>query len=91
VALAASYFVFKGRLGSSTASNTNSTVASSPSSAASSLPSTTNVAAPGKFDLISSANPELYKTLAQIPNVPEGTFNYGGSTTFAPLRSESVT
>ncbi len=37
------------------------------------------------------ANPELYQTLAQIPNIPQGLFNYGGSTTFAPLRSDAVT
>jgi len=29
-------------------------------------------------------------TLAQVPNVPSGTFNYGNSTTFAPLRSERI-
>jgi phosphate transport system substrate-binding protein len=31
-----------------------------------------------------------YKTLAAVPHVPMGTFRYGGSTTFAPLRSPSV-
>jgi phosphate transport system substrate-binding protein len=44
----------------------------------------------GKNELITGANPELYATFAQIPNVPSGTFNYGGSTTFAPLRSTKV-
>ncbi|MDY6936144.1 MAG: PstS family phosphate ABC transporter substrate-binding protein [Cyanobacteriota bacterium] len=29
-----------------------------------------------------------YETLAQVPAVPEGLFNYGGSTTWAPLRGE---
>ncbi len=87
--LGASYFLFRDRLGSSTASNANTAVPA-PSSAAPSSPSQTSAPAPGKFDLVSSANPELYKSLAQIPNVPQGTFNYGGSTTFAPLRSESV-
>jgi len=82
--LGTSYFLFKDKLGSLTASHANSAVSASSSA------SETNASAPGKFDLISSANPELYKTLAQIPNVPQGTFNYGGSTTFAPLRSESV-
>lgn len=43
-----------------------------------------------KDQLITAANPELYTALAQIPNVPAGTFNYGGSTTFAPLRSDRV-
>jgi len=87
--LGASYFLFRARLGSSTASNATSAV-SALSSAAPSSPSKTSAPVPGKFDLISSANPELYKTLAQIPNVPQGTFNYGGSTTFAPLRSKGV-
>ena len=31
-----------------------------------------------------------YKTLAAVPNVPGGTFRYGGSTTFAPLRSPAT-
>lgn len=31
-----------------------------------------------------------YKTLAAVPNVPVGTFRYGGSTTFAPLRSPAI-
>lgn len=30
----------------------------------------------------------LYDTLAGVPAVPEGLFNYGGSTTWAPLRGE---
>ena len=34
--------------------------------------------------------PTFYKTLADVPNVPKGIFNYGGSTTFAPLRSETI-
>ena len=31
-----------------------------------------------------------YRTLAEVQNVPQGLFNYGGSTTFAPLRSQTV-
>lgn len=31
-----------------------------------------------------------YHAIADVPNVPEGTFNYGGSTTFAPLRNIAV-
>lgn len=89
VMLGASYFLFKDKLPIATVSNAYSAVPA-PSSAAESPPSKTSTAAPGKFDLISSANPELYKTLAQIPNIPQGTFNYGGSTTFAPLRSNNV-
>ncbi|APB32910.1 ABC-type phosphate transport system, periplasmic component [Gloeomargarita lithophora Alchichica-D10] len=32
----------------------------------------------------------VVSTLAQVPNVPSGNFNYGGSTTFAPLRSQRI-
>ncbi|MCY7322510.1 MAG: PstS family phosphate ABC transporter substrate-binding protein, partial [Phormidesmis sp. CAN_BIN36] len=31
-----------------------------------------------------------YRSLAEVPNVPQGLFNYGGSTTFAPLRSPTI-
>ena len=86
--LGASYFLLRDRL-APTASHLNSVVTASSSITPSSA-SQTSAPAPGKFYLISSANPELYKTLAQIPNVPQGTFNYGGSTTFAPLRSDNV-
>lgn len=32
----------------------------------------------------------VYKTLADVPNVPQGSFKYGGSTSFAPLRSHNI-
>lgn len=32
----------------------------------------------------------VYKTLADVPNVPQGSFKYGGSTSFAPLRSQNI-
>ena len=32
----------------------------------------------------------FYKTLADVPNVPQGSFKYGGSTSFAPLRSQNI-
>ncbi len=35
-------------------------------------------------------NSVVYKTLADVPNVPQGSFKYGGSTSFAPLRSLSI-
>jgi phosphate transport system substrate-binding protein len=38
----------------------------------------------------SSAPFTTYLSLANVPNVPNGIFNYGGSTTFAPLRSPAV-
>jgi phosphate transport system substrate-binding protein len=59
-------------------------------------PGTTTSSAPGS----SPTNPvtpsgtlpgiTYVSTLAQVPNVPSGTFNYGNSTTFAPLRSERI-
>ena len=99
--LGASYFLFKDKF-SSPAANDPIAVAITPvpsgdpssqpdTQPAASLPSEANAPNSGKFDLISSANPDLYQTLSQIPNVPQGNFNYGGSTTFAPLRSDSVT
>lgn len=84
--LGTGYLLLKNIFGESTPSNSNSTV-SAPS--VTTPPPAENTPA-SKFDLISSVNPELYKTFGQIPNVPQGTFNYGGSTTFAPLRSSSV-
>ncbi len=32
----------------------------------------------------------IYQTFAEVPNVPRGTFRYGGSTSFAPLRSQEI-
>lgn len=98
--LGASYFLFKDKLGSPTNEPIAVAVAPIPSVdpasqpitlPAASLPPEANASATSKFDLISSANPDLYQTLNQIPNVPQGTFNYSGSTTFAPLRSDNVT
>jgi len=34
--------------------------------------------------------PCYYRTFAEVPNVPSGPVNYGGSTTFAPLRSAQI-
>lgn len=100
--IGAGYFLLKDKF--ATTANNSTAIAPSPSAASppESAPDTTSplesvpatspesASAPGKFDLISSANPELYQTLAQIPNIPQGLFNYGGSTTFAPLRSDAV-
>jgi phosphate transport system substrate-binding protein len=33
---------------------------------------------------------QIYKRITDIPNVPRGIFNYGGSTTFAALRSPNI-
>jgi phosphate transport system substrate-binding protein len=32
----------------------------------------------------------LYRTLAEVPNVPKGIIRYGGSTSFAPLRTPAI-
>ena len=54
----------------------------------------------GLQQAISNSNPQelrswantsvVYKTFASVPNVPQGLFTYGGSTTFAPLRSQAI-
>lgn len=36
----------------------------------------------------SSSNNQISETLGAVTNVPEGLFNYGGSTTWAPIRKE---
>ena len=36
----------------------------------------------------SSSNNQISETLGAVKNVPEGLFNYGGSTTWAPIRKE---
>jgi phosphate transport system substrate-binding protein len=33
---------------------------------------------------------QTYAKLSDVPNVPQGIFNYGGSTTFVPLRSPTI-
>lgn len=51
----------------------------------------TSIFAPSNPQLTSYAsNPVFYKTLAEVPNVPQGLFKYGGSTTFAPLRATAI-
>ena len=37
-----------------------------------------------------ASNSIIYKTLAEVPNIPQGVFKYGGSTSFAPLRSQAI-
>jgi phosphate transport system substrate-binding protein len=39
---------------------------------------------------VTNSIPVFHKTLANVPNVPQGLFNYGGSPTFAPLRSPVI-
>jgi phosphate transport system substrate-binding protein len=39
---------------------------------------------------VSGAVVQTYPKFSDVPNVPQGIFNYGGSTTFAPLRSPAI-
>jgi phosphate transport system substrate-binding protein len=59
-------------------------VAASPSTAPSASPSSSGNAQ------VQGAVVQTYPKLSDVPNVPQGIFNYGGSTTFAPLRSPSI-
>ncbi len=50
-----------------------------------------SVSGSGYYESTSWAmSPFAYKTLADVTNVPQGKFKYGGSTTFAPLRSPAM-
>lgn len=42
-------------------------------------------------DPVASPDVKVYRRMAEVEKVPAGLFNYGGSTTFAPLRSQTVT
>ncbi|SKB15776.1 conserved hypothetical protein [Planktothrix sp. PCC 11201] len=46
-------------------------------------PSPSNSISPTSVPQTSTTN---FKTFAEVPNVPNGVFTYGGSTTFAPIR-----
>lgn len=46
--------------------------------------------APNNTSQVQGAVVSTYPSLAAVPNVPQGVFNYGGSTTFAPLRSPTI-
>ncbi|UFP95688.1 substrate-binding domain-containing protein [Gloeobacter morelensis] len=56
-----------------------------PASTVPAQPATT----PG-LEQVKSPFVKLFATMAEVENVPSGLFNYGGSTTFAPLRSRTV-
>lgn len=51
----------------------------------------TNVSKPNQREFAFLASNAKYQRLADVPNVPPGKFRYGGSTSFAPLRSQVVT
>jgi len=91
--LGGAYFVFKDKLfgaqsPTSTASPSspipNPTSPAPTTSPISPIPNPTTPVTP------TSAAFTTYLSLANVPNVPNGIFNYGGSTTFAPLRSPVV-
>jgi phosphate transport system substrate-binding protein len=64
---------------------------SSPAAVASSQPTPASGASPvSPTPQVQGAVVSTYRTLAEVQNVPQGLFNYGGSTTFAPLRSPTV-
>ena len=48
------------------------------------------VIAPNNAPPVQGAVVATYSNFAAVPNVPQGVFNYGGSTTFAPLRSPTI-
>jgi phosphate transport system substrate-binding protein len=62
----------------------------------SSSPSVTTTASPNPSSAtpdsgqVTGAVVQTYPKLSDVPNVPQGIFNYGGSTTFAPLRSPAI-
>ncbi len=75
------------------ASTTNSPVpdtSPAPPTAASPPASTASSPIPSVAPASSSPGITIVSTLAQVQNVPGGTFNYGNSTTFAPLRSSRI-
>lgn len=59
------------------------TTAASPNASPSAAPSPGNAQVKG-------AVVQTYPKFSDVPNVPQGIFNYGGSTTFAPLRSPAI-
>jgi len=91
-------FVFKDKLpgmGSSNTASSQNAATSEPVSNSISSDNTPTQAAPNSSTatatpMITGAKVETYRSLAEVPNVPQGTFSHGGSTTFAPMRSEEI-
>lgn len=95
VALGAGAFVFKDKLPGFASSSTSSsatvaTSSSSPESNSSAQPPQPSASSSTSNPQIQGAVVDTYQRLADVQNVPQGTFNYGGSTTFAPLRSPEI-
>jgi phosphate transport system substrate-binding protein len=68
----------------SASSSPTVTISASPNTAPSAAPSGSGNAQ------VQGAVVQTYAKLSDVPNVPQGIFNYGGSTTFAPLRSPTI-
>jgi phosphate transport system substrate-binding protein len=68
-------------------SSPTTNVAVSPSSMPSASPSGSGNA---QNTQVQGAVVQTYSKFSDVPNVPQGIFNYGGSTTFAPLRSPTI-
>jgi phosphate transport system substrate-binding protein len=75
-------------------SNPTTNVAASPSAASSNaVPSaspSSSSSGNAQNAQVQGAVVQTYSKLSDVPNVPQGIFNYGGSTTFAPLRSPTI-
>jgi phosphate transport system substrate-binding protein len=69
-------------------SSSKSEVSSNPSVMTAASPSTASGSS-GSAQ-VKGAVVQTYPKLSDVPNVPQGVFNYGGSTTFAPLRSPAI-
>ncbi|HEY9826678.1 MAG TPA: substrate-binding domain-containing protein, partial [Stenomitos sp.] len=88
--LGASAFVLKDMLfGAKPDPNASPSAIASASASPSVAPSGSASSSPGSAQ-VQGAVVQTYAKLADVPNVPQGIFNYGGSTTFAPLRSAAI-
>lgn len=87
-------FVFKDKLpgmgSSNTASQSVSASQETPVISESTPAQSTAPASSSSTPLIAGAKVETYRSLTDVPNVPQGNFSHGGSTTFAPMRSEEI-
>jgi phosphate transport system substrate-binding protein len=75
-----------------TASSSPTTNITTPNvvTSSSAAPSVATVSPSAGNTPVKGAVVQTYAKLSDVPNVPQGIFNYGGSTTFAPLRSPTI-
>lgn len=64
-------------------------IAISPSPAIAISPSSSSSSFGSKEPLVEGVIVRTYQDITDVPHVPNGMFNYGGSTTFAPLRKDA--